>query len=99
MVTKTKVLKKLNEVLDPELGISLVDLGLIYNVRVKKGTVYITMTLTTIGCPLFDMIATEIQYVIKQIDGVSEVSIDLTFDPPWSPEKMSKEAKIQLGFF
>lgn len=92
------ILEKLKLVLDPELGVSLVDLGLIYSVRLDKdGVCTIVMTLTTIGCPLFGTIQKEIEDRVLEIQEVDEVKIDLTFDPPWSPEKMSAEAKIQLG--
>jgi metal-sulfur cluster biosynthetic enzyme len=90
--------QKLTEVLDPELGVSIVDLGLIYNVEVDNhGVCLITMTLTTIGCPLFGQIQKEIEDKVMEAEEVEEVTIDLTFDPPWTPEKMSESAKIDLG--
>src|SRR3990167_2439897 len=83
---------------DPELGVSLVDLGLIYDVTVHKdGTVDILMTLTTMGCPLFGMIEGEIAAAVGSIKCVTKVNIELTFEPPWSPEKMSEAAKIEMG--
>lgn len=95
---KTTVLNQLHQVLDPELGVSIVALGLIYSVSLSKdGVCRITMTLTTIGCPLFGQIQKEIEDRVMEVPEVNEVKIDLTFDPPWSPEKMSPEAKIQLG--
>lgn len=91
---------KLREVPDPELGISIVDLGLVYDVTAdKKGDVIVLMTLTTMGCPLFDLIAEPVKSELLKIKGVKNVSVDLTFDPPWNPSKMSKEAKVKLGFF
>ncbi len=99
MVTKKQVETALNEVLDPELGISIWQLGLIYKVKVdKKGNVRILMTLTTIGCPLLDQIADPIRQEVGKIKGVKDVQVDLTFEPPWTPDTMSKEAKMQLGF-
>lgn len=90
---------KLKEVPDPELGISVVDLGLIYGVEIAKNkTVTVNMTLTTIGCPLFSLIAEPIKEKVGKLDGVKEVMVNLTFDPPWTPEMMSEEAKIHLGF-
>lgn len=84
---------------DPELGVSLVDLGLIYDVTVQKdGVVDILMTLTTMGCPLFGMIEGEIAKAVEKIPGVTKVNIELTFEPPWSADKMSESAKIELGF-
>jgi metal-sulfur cluster biosynthetic enzyme len=98
MVTKGQIEKILDEVADPELGISVWKLGLIYNVEVdKKGKVEILMTLTTIGCPLLDLIAAPIRQKVAAVPGVKDVEINLTFEPPWTPDRMSKEAKIQLG--
>jgi len=91
-------MNKLYDVLDPELGISIVDLGLVYEVTVDNNDVEILMTLTTIGCPLFTTIEEEVKSKVSKIEGVGGISINLTFDPPWGPEKMSEEAKIQLGF-
>ena len=90
---------KIQPILDPELGISIVDLGLIYGVDVdKENVVTVHMTLTTIGCPLFSLIAEPIKGNVKELAGVKEVVVELSFEPPWSPERMSEEAKIQLGF-
>ncbi len=92
------VLEKLKKVLDPELGVSIVDLGLIYGITVsKEGICQITMTLTTIGCPLFGQIQKEIEDAVMELEEIEEVTIDLTFDPPWTAEKMTEEARIQLG--
>ncbi|MFZ2187371.1 MAG: iron-sulfur cluster assembly protein [Candidatus Moraniibacteriota bacterium] len=95
---KAKVKEKLKLVLDPELGVSILDLGLIYGVIVnKEGVCTITMTLTTIGCPLFAQIQKEIEDQVMEIPAVNEVKINLTFDPPWTIDKMSEDSKIQLG--
>lgn len=100
MLSKKLLLNQLKNVLDPELGISIVDIGLVYDVKVdKKGGVTVIMTLTTMGCPLFELMAEPIKQELKKIPGVKKVEVELTFDPPWSPKKMSKEAKIKLGFF
>lgn len=92
---------KLREVPDPELGISIVDLGLVYDTKVEKGgsSVTVLMTLTSMGCPLFEMISEPIKKKIKNIKGVKKVTVDLTFDPPWTTDMMSEEAKTKLGFF
>jgi metal-sulfur cluster biosynthetic enzyme len=99
MVTKAQILKILKTVPDPELGISVVDLGLIYGVDIdrKRGIVTVRMTLTSIGCPLYNLIADPISDKIGRIEGVKKVNIELTFEPPWTPEKMSPEAKARLG--
>ena len=95
---KNQVLEKLKLVLDPELGVSIVDLGLIYEVTVsKEGICKIQMTLTTIGCPLFGQIQKEIEDRVMEIEEIEDVEVNLTFDPPWDTSKMSEEAKIQLG--
>jgi len=99
-LTKQKVVVTLKKVLDPELNVSIYDLGLIYDVTVgKRGGVDILMTLTSIGCPLFSTIQTDMETKIKKIKGVRSVKIHLTFDPPWNMDKMSKHAKVQLGLF
>lgn len=95
---KTQVIEKLKLVLDPELGVSIVDLGLIYEVTVSKdGICRIDMTLTTIGCPLFGQIQKEIEDRVMEIETIEDVEVKLTFDPPWDTSKMTEEAKIQLG--
>lgn len=100
MVMKSDVEKILKEIPDPEIGVSILDLGLVYDIIIdeKKGNVRILMTLTSIGCPLFDQIAIPIRDGVGKLKGVKKVDVDLTFEPPWSEDKMSEEAKIQLGF-
>lgn len=88
---------KLEEVIDPELFISIVDLGLIYNVEVKEGNAYITMTLTTIGCPLFFTIEKDVKEKLAEIKGIKGSHIELVFDPPWSMERLSEKAKAIMG--
>lgn len=97
-LSEKQILSKLTEVMDPELNISIVDLGLVYEAKINKNKVKIIMTLTTIGCPLFSLIETQVKDKIKEL-GVKEndISLELTFDPPWSMEKMSKKAKAMLG--
>lgn len=100
MVTKKTIENVLKTIPDPEIGVSLWDLGLIYTITVvpKTGTVSILMTLTTIGCPLFDLIAGPIREEVGKLKGVKKVDVELTFEPPWSMDRMSEEAKVQLGF-
>lgn len=98
MITKKEIISILKTIPDPELNVSLWDLGLIYKVTVgTKGKVSILMTLTSIGCPLFSTMDGLIKEKINALSGVTSVDIDLTFEPPWSIEKMSKKAKMQLG--
>lgn len=98
MITAKKIREKLSEVMDPELNISIVDLGLIYKIKINKNKVKIIMTLTTVGCPLFSLIESQIKDKIKKL-GIKEenISLELTFDPPWTMEKMSKKGKAMLG--
>lgn len=94
-----EITEKLKLVLDPELGVSIYDLGLVYSTTLsREGIATITMTLTTIGCPLFPAIQKDIEDRLMEIDGIEEVKIDLVFDPPWTPDKMNEEAKIRLGW-
>lgn len=98
-VSPKQIKEKLAQVLDPELNISIIDLGLVYHIEVNKNNrVTITMTLTTLGCPLFSLIEQEIKQKLQEINIFPEkVTINLTFDPPWSIEKMSPKAKAILG--
>ena len=94
---KEKVIEKLKQTHDPEIPVNIYDLGLIYDVKEKDGKVAIKMTLTSVGCPMAGLIVEDVKEKIAQIEGVKSVKIDLVFDPPWTPEKMSKEAKIEMG--
>jgi metal-sulfur cluster biosynthetic enzyme len=93
------VLDALHNVLDPELGINIVDLGLVYEVDVRGDTVHIEYTLTTMGCPIGPLIEAEIRQLLADIEGVGEVDAEMVLRPPWTPEMMSEEAKAALGFF
>lgn len=98
MITVKKIKEKLSEVMDPELNISIVDLGLVYKIKIIKNKIKVVMTLTTIGCPLFSEIEKQIKDKIKEFCVKEEdIVLELTFDPPWSMEKMSKKAKAMLG--
>jgi len=99
MVTKLQVIKKLKKVMDPELNISIYDMGLIYDVKIgKKGDVVVVMTLTSIGCPLFTTMEELVKHEVKKVKGIKKVTVDLTFEPPWSIDMMTKDAREQLGF-
>lgn len=96
---ESQVREKLKNVLDPELGVSIIDLGLVYEITVTpEGVCKILMTLTTIGCPLFDQIQKDIENNVMELKEINEVKTEFTFEPAWSPEKMSDDAKIRLGF-
>lgn len=98
-VTKKAVLEKLELVLDPEMNISIVDLGLIYKVTIKKENfVHILMTLTTMGCPLFGVIEEDIFLKLSELNiERKNVQIEMTFEPPWDMTRMSKRAKAMMG--
>jgi len=97
-LTKQMIIEVLKMIPDPEINVSLWDLGLIYKISVgNKGTVSILMTLTSIGCPLFSTMEGLIKEKISAISGVTSVDIELTFEPPWTMDCMSKTAKIELG--
>jgi metal-sulfur cluster biosynthetic enzyme len=97
---RQKVLEALKQVYDPELGINIVDLGLVYEVEVHDdGDVDISYSLTTMGCPIGPLIEDQIRAFLAPIEGLGEVRPDLVFRPPWSPELMSDEAKAALGIF
>jgi metal-sulfur cluster biosynthetic enzyme len=96
---REQVLDALHHVHDPELGINIVDLGLVYGVDIEGDTVHITYTLTTMGCPIGPMIEAEIKQLLSGVEGVENVDAEMVIRPPWTPEMMSDEAKAALGFF
>ena len=98
MPSKQEVVEALREVEDPELGMDIVELGLFYDAEVDGPNVKVQYTLTSMGCPAGAMIQEDIERVVREIPGVETVSSELTFDPPWSPERMSDDAKFILGF-
>jgi metal-sulfur cluster biosynthetic enzyme len=89
-VTRDQVVDALRGVLDPELGVSVVDLGLIYGVDVRDGDVRVTMTLTAPGCPLHAVMPGWVRGAVTAVPGVGRVDVDVTFDPPWTPERMAR---------
>jgi metal-sulfur cluster biosynthetic enzyme len=99
-VSRERILDALKQVYDPELGINIVDLGLVYDVDVhENGDVDIRYSLTTMGCPIGPLIEDQIRAFLAPIEGLGEVRPELVFRPPWSPELMSEEAKAALGIF
>jgi metal-sulfur cluster biosynthetic enzyme len=88
----------LSNVIDPELGLDFVELGLIYGIEVEGGDVHVTFTLTTPGCPIGPQVSEQMQEFGGEIPGVEEVIPNMVFTPPWSPDKMSEDAKFALGF-
>lgn len=95
---KENLLGTLENVIDPELGIDIVNLGLIYDVHLEDdGHCTVTMTLTSMGCPLAGHIEQDIRYALADIPNVKEITVDIVWDPPWGKDKMSRYAKIALG--
>ena len=96
---KEEVIKAIKEVYDPEIPVNVYELGLIYDVKIfPVNNVYVLMTLTSPSCPSAEAIPVEIEQKIKEIEGISDVSIELTFDPPYTQDMMSEVAKLELGF-
>lgn len=97
VLTREDVLTALKGVYDPEIPINVVDLGLVYDVRVTDGDVYVQMTLTFPGCGMGPQIAQQAEWAIQDLEGVEEVNIEMVFDPPWTPDLISPDARSQLG--
>jgi metal-sulfur cluster biosynthetic enzyme len=98
MATVEDVTDVLRDVIDPELGLDFVELGLIYDVEVDGGAVRVTYTLTSPGCPIGPQVSEQIEEFVSELEGVEEVHPVMTFSPPWTPERMSEDAKFALGF-
>jgi metal-sulfur cluster biosynthetic enzyme len=96
--TEDDVMDALSNVIDPELGLDFVELGLIYAVEVDQGNVKVTFTLTTPGCPIGPQVNEQIEEFVGELDGVKTIEPEMVFTPPWSPERMSEDAKFALGF-
>ena len=93
------VIEKFSTVYDPEVPVNIWDLGLVYGIEFpKRNEVIVTMTLTAPGCPIADQIVQEVHDVVATIDGLDEVTVNLVFEPVWTPERMSPEARLELGF-
>jgi FeS assembly SUF system protein len=97
LVSKDEIVTVLKDCYDPEIPINIWDLGLVYDINIDDDKVGIRMTLTAPGCMMGGMIADEVKAKLQALNGVKEAKVELTFDPPWSPDKMSEEAKAQMG--
>ena len=98
MATVEDVTDVLRDVIDPELGLDFVELGLIYDVEIDGPLVRVTYTLTSPGCPIGPQVSEQIEEFVGELEGVDEVQPVMTFSPPWTPERMSEDAKFALGF-
>jgi metal-sulfur cluster biosynthetic enzyme len=97
MPTKKEVMDALRGVKDPEIGVNVVDMGLIYEVKVSGSSVKIKMTFTSMFCPLAGVMEADVRGTLGKLKGVKKVDVDIVFDPPWSPERMSDEARLEIG--
>jgi metal-sulfur cluster biosynthetic enzyme len=98
MVTVEDVQDALTNVIDPELGLDFVELGLIYEIEIEEGRVHVTFSLTAPGCPIGPEVAEQIDEFVSELDGVEAVSSTMVFTPPWTPDRMSDDAKFALGY-
>ncbi len=98
-INEAEIMDALHECYDPEIPVNIVDLGLVYDVDFNNdtGLVHITMTLTAIGCPMAGEVIEEVEMRVGQVEHVKSCKVDLTFDPPWSTERMTEDAKWELG--
>jgi metal-sulfur cluster biosynthetic enzyme len=98
MATIEDVEAALTNVIDPELGLDFVELGLIYGIEVDGGQVHVTFSLTSPGCPIGPQVSEQIEEFVGELEGVESVESSMVFSPPWTPERMSEDAKFALGF-
>ena len=95
---EAKVIEVLKSIYDPEIPVNIYDLGLIYEIRVKKRSVFVRMTLTAPNCPVADILPQQVEAAVGMLPEVDESTVFLTFDPPFTPDMMSEEARLELGF-
>jgi len=93
-----RLVEELRAVIDPELGVNIVDLGLVYDAQMVDGVAHILMTTTSPACPIGSYLRDEIRWALLRIDRILDVEVELTHQPPWSPDRMSDETKVQLGW-
>ncbi|GCF08137.1 iron-sulfur cluster assembly protein [Dictyobacter arantiisoli] len=98
-INEAELMDALRECYDPEIPVNIVDLGLIYNLDINNetGNVDVNMTLTALGCPMAGEVMSEVEMRVRQVENVNSCKVELTFDPPWSPERMTEDAKWELG--
>ena len=98
--SQAQILEALKVVKDPEIPVNVVDLGLIYGIDVTPaGNVEITMTLTSVGCPVQDLIRSDAEMAVMRLDGINQVEVEFVWSPPWAPDKMSDDGKRQMRMF
>ena len=96
---EAKIIEQIKTIFDPEIPVNIYEIGLIYEIKIdKENKVDILMTLTSPNCPVADSLPLEVKEKVKNIDGVKDAEVKLTFDPPWDQDMLSDEAKLELGF-
>ena len=99
MTTTEEIREALKQVYDPELNINVVDLGLVYGTELDdEGNVHVTMTLTSPGCPIGPMVGEMVQDALAPLEGIKQVDVDIVWSPPWRPDMMTEDAKLELGY-
>ena len=93
-----QIIESIKQVYDPEIPVNIYDLGMIYSVDVEGDEATIVMTLTAPNCPAADMILSDVEYMVKKVEGIESCKVEITFDPPWDRSMMSEEARLELGF-
>ncbi|NLT49389.1 MAG: SUF system Fe-S cluster assembly protein [Ignavibacteria bacterium] len=97
---ENKIIEALKLVYDPEIPVNIYEMGMIYEIKVKEGgNIYIKMTLTSPACPVAESLPVDVKARVESIEGVNQVYVDVVWDPPWTQDMMSEEAKLELGFF
>ena len=96
-VSREDLVEKISEIYDPEISINIVELGLIYDIQINESHVSVTMTLTSAWCPSANEIPEWVEEACKKVDGVASVSVEVVFDPPWGPERISEAGQLELG--
>ena len=96
-VREEDVIEVLREVFDPEIPVNIVDLGLVYEIAIKPARVDVKMTLTALGCPMAGEVMTDVRDHLLQLTGVEEAGVELVYEPPWTPERMTEDARWELG--
>jgi metal-sulfur cluster biosynthetic enzyme len=98
-LSSARLMEALTPVVDPDLGIGIIDLGLIYDIRVSDGRVEVDMTFTSMGCPAGPYIYDEVKRILNGVDGVKEVEMNIVWEPPWSPDRVNPEVRFALGLY
>ncbi len=96
-VREDQVIEALRECYDPEIPVNIVDLGLVYGMRIQPDRIDVRMTLTALGCPMAGEVMTEVRDKLLELPGVQDAGVELTYEPPWSPERMTEDARWELG--